>query len=97
MVQAARGEIGSDQRAAVRPRGPGLGIPPMTLDLDAICISGVPITGIGAISAVSARQFFLGNREFVRLACLDDEFSAVSFADAARNRAAEMTMAEPVD
>ncbi len=29
----------------------GLGIPPMTLDLNVICISGVPITGIAAFIA----------------------------------------------
>ena len=43
----------------------GLGIPPMTLDLDVICISGVPIAGIAAIGAASARQFFLRNGELV--------------------------------
>ena len=43
----------------------GLGIPPMTLDLDVICISGVPIAGIAAIGAASARQFILRDRELV--------------------------------
>lgn len=68
----------------------------MTLDL-AICISGVPIAGIAVMGAVSARQFFLWDRELVRLAGLDDEFAAASFADADRDLAAEMTMTEPVD
>jgi hypothetical protein len=61
----------------------GLGIPPMTLDLDVICISSVPIAGIAAIGAASARQFFLGDRELVGLAGLDDEFAPVSLPDAA--------------
>ena len=51
----------------------------MTLDLDVICILGVPIAGIAAIGAASARQFFLGNGEFVRLAGLDDEFAPLPF------------------
>jgi hypothetical protein len=33
----------------------GLGIPPMTLDLDVICITGVPIPGIAAATALSQR------------------------------------------
>jgi hypothetical protein len=37
----------------------------MTLDLDVICISGVPIAGIAAFIAKSARQFFLGDGELV--------------------------------
>ena len=69
----------------------------MTLDLDVICISGVPIAGIAAISAASARQFFLGDRELVRFAGLDDEFAPVPLSDAARNRATEMTMTEPIE
>ena len=69
----------------------------MTLDLDVICISGVPIAGIAAIGAASARQFILGNRELVRLAGLDEEFAAVSLPDSARNRAPEMTMTETVE
>ena len=32
-----------------------------------ICILGVPIAGIAAIGAASARQFILGDREFVHL------------------------------
>ena len=69
----------------------------MTLDLDVICISGVPIAGIAAIRAASARQFFLGDGKLVRLAGLDDELATVSLPDAARNRAPEVTMAEPVE
>jgi hypothetical protein len=46
----------------------------MTLDLS-VCISGVPIAGIAAFGATSARQFILGDRELVRLASLDDEFA----------------------
>ena len=61
----------------------GLGIPPMTLDLDVICISGVPIAGIAAIGAASARQFILRDRELVRLAGLDDELAPVALSDAA--------------
>ena len=55
----------------------------------AICISGVPIAGIAAIGTASARQFFLGDGELVRLAGLDDEFAPVAFPDAARNGAPE--------
>ena len=69
----------------------------MTLDLDVICILSVPIAGIAAIGAASARQFFLGDRELVRLAGLDDEFAPVALPDAARNRAPEMTVTEPVE
>jgi hypothetical protein len=75
----------------------GLGIPPITLDLDVICISGVPISGIAAIGSASVRQFFLGDVELMRLAGLDDEFAAVSFSDAAGNHAPEMTVTEPVE
>ena len=48
-----------------------------------ICILGVPIAGIAAIGAALARQFILRNREFVRLAGLDDEFAPVALSDAA--------------
>ena len=58
----------------------GLGIPPMTLDLDVICILGVPIAGIAAIGAASARQFVLGDRELVALARLDHEFAPVALS-----------------
>ena len=79
------GAVGSDcrlLRAMVSPKtsrsasrrsvllASGLGIPPMTLDLDVICISGVPIAGIAATVAASARQFLLGDGELVRLAGL---------------------------
>jgi hypothetical protein len=62
-----------------------------------IYISGVPIAGIAAIGAASARQFFFGDGELVRLAGFDNEFAAASLSDAARNRATEVTMTEPVD
>jgi hypothetical protein len=66
----------------------------MTLDLDVICISGVPIAGIAAIGGASGWQFFLRlrDRELVRLAGLDDEFAPVSLPYAARNRTMEVTM-----
>ncbi len=73
-------------RSALRrsvPLASRLGIPPMTLDLDEICISGVPIAGIAAISVTSARQFFLRDRELVRLSGLDHKFASVSLANAA--------------
>ena len=69
----------------------------MTLDLDVICISGVPISGIAAIGSASARQFFLGDVELMRLAGLDDEFAPVSLSDAAGNHASEITVTEPVE
>jgi hypothetical protein len=55
----------------------------MTLDLNVICISGVPIAGIAAFSAASARQFFFRDGELVRFAGLDHEFAPVSLPDAA--------------
>ena len=60
-----------------------LGIPPMILDLDVICILGVSITGIATVVSASARQFFLGNRELVRFSSLDDDVASVSLPDAA--------------
>ena len=69
----------------------------MTLDPDVICISGVPIAGIAAFGASSARQLFLGDGELVGLARLDDEFAPVSLPDAARNGAPEVTMTKPVE
>ena len=62
-----------------------------------MCMLGVPIAGIAGIGAVSVRQFFLGDGEPVGFASLDDEFAPVSLPDAARNRAPEVTMAEPVE
>jgi hypothetical protein len=64
----------------------------MTLDLNVICISGVPIAGIAAIGAASARKFFLGDVKLARLAGLDDDFAPVSLSDAARNSAPEVTV-----
>ena len=72
-----------------------LGLTPMTLDL-LICISSVPIAGIATIEAASTRQFFLGDRELVRFARLDDELPPVAFPDRARNCTAEVPMTEPV-
>jgi hypothetical protein len=69
----------------------------MTLDLEVICISGVPIAGIAGTRAASARQFILRDRKLVGLARLDHHFATVSLPDAARNRTSEVTMMEPVD
>lgn len=69
----------------------------MTLDPDAICIFGVPISGITAVRASSARQFVLGNGEFIALAGLYDEFAPLSLTDGARNGAAEMTVLQSVE
>ena len=69
----------------------------MTLELAVICIFGFPITGIASVGAASARQFFLGDVEFVRLAGLDDEFAPVTLPDTARNHTSEMTMPESVE
>ena len=69
----------------------------MTLDLDVICISGVPIAGIATIGAASARQFILRNRELVRLAGLNDQFAPVTLADNTRNRTPEMTVTETIE
>lgn len=60
-----------------------LGIPPMMLDLDVICISGVSITGIAAVGSTSERQFFLGNCKLVRFSSLDEDFASVSLPDRA--------------
>jgi hypothetical protein len=42
----------------------GLGIPPMTLDLDVICIGASPSQG-SPLSIASVRQLFLGDGELV--------------------------------
>jgi hypothetical protein len=57
----------------------------------------VPVPGIAIIEAASARQFFLGDVEFVRLAGLDHEFASVAPSDTARNLTTEMTMPESVE
>ncbi len=62
-----------------------------------ICILAVPVAGIAIFIVGSARQFFLGNVELVRLAGLNDEFAPVTLPDTARNRAPEMTMPETVE
>ena len=64
----------------------------MTVDLGVICILGVPIAGIAAFSAASARQFFLGDGKLARLAGLDDQFAPVSLPYAARNCTPEVSM-----
>jgi hypothetical protein len=69
----------------------------MTLDLGTICISGFPIAGITAVGASSARQFGLGNGEFVAFARLYDEFALLPFPDGAKNCAAEMTVLQSVE
>jgi hypothetical protein len=69
----------------------------MTLDLDAICISGFPISGITAVRVSLARQFVLGYGEFVALAGFYDEFAPLSLTDRARNGAAEMTMLQSIE
>ena len=56
----------------------------MTLDLDVICILGVPIAGIAAMVAASARQFFLGDRELVGLAGADHELAPAPLARSRR-------------
>ena len=48
-----------------------------------ICILGVPIAGIAAIGAASARHFFLGNGELVALAGPDHELAPVALPDLA--------------
>src|SRR5262249_1806844 len=84
------------QRRSV-PLASGLGIPPMTLDLDVICISGVPISGIAAIGAASARQFFLGDVELVGLAGADHEMALAAVSNLAGDRVVEEAMLEPID
>ena len=48
-----------------------------------VCISGVPLTGIAALSAL-ARQFALGDREFVALASLNDKLGTIFFPNDTR-------------
>ena len=69
----------------------------MTLDLDVICISGVPIAGIAAHCAASARQFVLGDRELVALAGPDHELALAAVADLAGDRIVEEAVPQPVD
>jgi hypothetical protein len=52
----------------------GLGIPPITLDLDVICISDVPVAGIAVIAAASARQLLV-----VRAPILGEQRLSVTF------------------
>ena len=67
----------------------------MTLDLDVICISGVPIAGIAAFIAASARQFFLGDSELVRLAGADYELALAAVSDLAGDGAIEKAVVQP--
>ena len=67
----------------------------MTLDLRDLHLS-VPIQGSPPSEPPSARQLFLGDRELVRLAGLDDEFPPVAFSDRARNCQRKGPMTEPV-
>src|SRR5262245_15518608 len=69
----------------------------MTLDLDLICISGVPIAGIAAFSAESARQFLLGDGELVRLPGLHQKVASVVLANAAGDGAPEVAVAKAVE
>jgi hypothetical protein len=71
----------------------GLGLSPITQDLDLICISASPSPGIAAFNAALAWQFSLGNRKLVRLAGLDHKVSSVLFADDAVDGAPEVTVA----
>jgi len=89
-----------DLMVDARPiHAPGLRFrnPTDNLDLDGRFIFDVPVTGIIAVAAASAPQFFLRNRKFVRFPGLDDELPPVRFPDATQNRALEMTVTQPVD
>ena len=69
----------------------------MTLDLNGICILGVPIAGIAAIVAASARHFVLGDRELVALAGADHELALAAVADLAGDRIVEEAVLEAID
>jgi hypothetical protein len=69
----------------------------MTLDLDVICISSVPIAGIAATGTASAGHLILRDDELVALASLDDELAAPTLFDSANYRAAKKAMLKPVD
>jgi hypothetical protein len=75
----------------------GLGIAPMTLDLDVICISGVPMAGIAAFNASSGRQLILGNDEFVGLAGADHELAFPATDNFADDGALKESMPQPFD
>jgi hypothetical protein len=69
----------------------------MTSDLDVICILSVPITGIAAIGAASARHFVLGDSELVRLAGADHELAFAAVGDLAGDGVVEEAMLEAFD
>ena len=81
-------------------RAPGLRSRNPTDDArpDVICILSVPIAGIAAIGAASARQFVLGDRELVALAGVDDEFAAfAAIGNLAGDGILEESMPQTVD
>ena len=58
----------------------------MTLNRHDICILRVPVAGIAAVEAASARQFVLGNDELVRLAGADHELALAAVPDLAYSK-----------
>ena len=62
-----------------------------------ICISGVPIAGIAAIGAASARHFVLGDSELVALAGADHELPFAAVGDLAGDGIVEEAMLEAFD
>jgi hypothetical protein len=69
----------------------------MTLDLDVICILGVPVAEIAAIRAGSARQFVIGNHELVGLTGTYNELALSTGNDLAGNGALEEAVTQPVN
>jgi hypothetical protein len=69
----------------------------MTLDLELICISGVPIAGIAAIGTASVRHFTLGDDEFVGIAGTDHELALAAANDLARNGTFGEPMPQAID
>lgn len=62
-----------------------------------MCIFGVPVSGITGTGALSARYFFLGNCELVRLTGVDDKFAAIPLPDVSRNGVTEVAVTKSVD
>jgi hypothetical protein len=69
----------------------------MTLDLDVICILGVPIAGIAAIGAVSTRQFFLADVELVGFTCADHKLPRTALHYLASDGVVEETVIQSID
>jgi hypothetical protein len=69
----------------------------MTLDLILICILSVPIAGIAAIRAGSARQFVLRYHELVGLTGTYHELALSTGDDLAGNETLEEAMTQPID